>query len=216
MNKQHGLPHVEPQPEDLNMTEGPRYCYSCEYQAEDGYDLYAHTWSEHEEKQTSPNEITCNLCEETFGHINDLMKHKKIHHYEKVAICRMFASGYRSYGDTNCWFQHDQSDKDQELPTVKCSICDNEFKCKSELLRHRKQKHVTFVTQYNKNDQCTFGSKSCWFIHDDHEDVLESEHSNGGEKEQADVIQKVFEMLEIMTDRITKMEKQNKDKMETL
>ena len=38
---------------------------------------------------------------------------------------------------------------------------------------------------------------------------------DSGEKEQADVIQKVFEMLEIMTDRITKIEKQNKDKMKT-
>ena len=42
------LPDEQKQ-DELDMSEGPRYCDKCDYQAEDGYDLDAHSWSEHEE-----------------------------------------------------------------------------------------------------------------------------------------------------------------------
>ena len=35
--------------EDLDLSFGPRYCDKCGYEAEDGYPLDGHTWSEHED-----------------------------------------------------------------------------------------------------------------------------------------------------------------------
>ena len=47
-NKNHGWPQNT---DDLDMSEGPRSCNKCDYQAEDGYDLDAHTWSEHDDDE---------------------------------------------------------------------------------------------------------------------------------------------------------------------
>ena len=54
-------------------------------------------------------------------------------------------------------------------------------------------------------------SRYCWFIHENHE----SESINEGIKEGSGVLQKVFGMLEIMSERIMKIDKYNKEKMET-
>ena len=63
--------------------------------------------------------------------------------------------------------------------------------------------------------KCIFGSRYFWFIHEHHENVLENENIDEGIKEHSDVIQKVFEILGIMTERIMKIEKYNTEKMET-
>ena len=34
---------------DLDLSFGPRYCNKCGYEAEDGYQVDGHLWSEHEE-----------------------------------------------------------------------------------------------------------------------------------------------------------------------
>ena len=52
-----GLPNDQ-ELDELDMSEGPRYCVKCDYQAEDGYDLDAHTWSEHEEDASEIDDLT--------------------------------------------------------------------------------------------------------------------------------------------------------------
>ena len=60
---------------------------------------------------------------------------------------------------------------------------------------------------WNKeNGKCIFGSQDCWFKHEKSERALENENAT---KEQNEVIQKVFEMLEKMTERILKIENYN-------
>ena len=61
--------------------------------------------------------------------------------------------------------------------------------------------------------KCIFGSRYFWFIHEHH--VLENENIDESIKEHSDVIEKVFGMLEIMTERIMKIDKYNNEKMET-
>ena len=51
MGKHHGWPSDQ-KTEDMDIScssQGVRYCVLCDYEAEDMYDLEAHTWSEHEE-----------------------------------------------------------------------------------------------------------------------------------------------------------------------
>ena len=106
------------------MSEGPRYCNKCDYQAKDGYDLDAHTWSEHTDDDEEIEECSlesnhpsfgCNICEEKFVSKRDLMNHKKKQHYDRVAICWRFASANCSYADTDCCFNIVKLHKSQNL-----------------------------------------------------------------------------------------------------
>ena len=47
----------------LDTSTDPRNCNKCDYEAEDKYDLDAHTYHDHEEEMES---IGCNSCEKTF------------------------------------------------------------------------------------------------------------------------------------------------------
>ena len=223
LSENHGWPKDQT-PVDMDMSEGPRYCQTCDYEAEDGYQLDAHTWSEHDDDNVEDDSLVndahiigCNICEEKFGTIRDLMRHKKKQHCDRVAVCWKFESGNCIYGDTDCWFRHCQPEKDTESTTLKCNVCDKEFKCQTDLHRHRKKRHSQQVSKckHEKDGKCIFGSTYCWFIHENHENVFESENNDESIKEHSDVIQKVFGMLEIMTKRIMKIENYNTETMET-
>ena len=126
-NKQHGWPQNT---DNLDMSEGPRYCNKCDYQAKDGKNLDAHTWSEHTDDDEEIKECSlesnhhsfgCNIYEEKFDTKRDLMNHKKKQHYDRVAMCWRFAFAYCSYADTDCYFRHCQTAQVTESSTVNCS-----------------------------------------------------------------------------------------------
>ena len=130
-SKKHGWPQNR---DNLDMSEGPRYCNKCDYQAEDEYDLDAHTWSEHDDDDEEIEECSleinrysfgCNICEENFDTKRDLMNHKKKQHYDRVEMCWRFANC--SYADTDCWFRHYQTAQVTESSTVNCNLCDKEL-----------------------------------------------------------------------------------------
>ena len=56
-------------PVNFDTSEGPRYCNKCVYEAEDGYDLDAHTWLGHDDDvqedllENFKHIIGCNICE---------------------------------------------------------------------------------------------------------------------------------------------------------
>ena len=128
-------------------------------------------------------------------------------------MCWKFGSGDCIYGDTDCWFRHCQPEKDTESTTVSCKLCDKEFKCQTDLLRHRKKQHSHHVQKckHENYGKCIFGSRYCWFIHENHESEIIDESI----KDNSGVLQKVFGMLEVMTERIIKIEKYNTEEMET-
>ena len=84
LNKNHGWPDIiiqsdkpcEPKSDKMDISlisTDPRSCEKCGYEAEDMYDLDAHTWSEHDDDESNDelsereiNSIKCNFCEETF------------------------------------------------------------------------------------------------------------------------------------------------------
>ena len=118
------------------------------------------------------------------------MHHKKIEHSEKVATCWNFSTGKCDYADEECWFNHSSTQK------------------------HRKKEHKDLVVPCRNmlKGTCKFGKSKCWFNHDNLENSNESEENENSNKENNDVIQKIFEMMETMTERIVQMEESNLEK----
>ena len=56
--------------------------------------------------ENDDHSFDCNICEEKYDTIRDLMNHKKKQHWNTVVLCWKFASGDCSYADTDCWFQN--------------------------------------------------------------------------------------------------------------
>ena len=78
----------------------------------------------------------CNICKETFKTKNDMMKHKKKEHLEKVTVCWNFESDSCLFSEDLCWFIHSKSDLPQEKHI--CKFCGEIFKTKNDLQLHKK------------------------------------------------------------------------------
>ena len=230
MGKHHGWPSDE-QTEDMDISresQGVRYCVICDYEAEDFYDLEAHTWSEHEEVEKvdharrtlkdkendtesvkcvnihqNPHQndsmMGCKFCGENFETLSSLMKHKKRVHTEKVALCWNFSSGKCEFSDDSCWFSHSKDLK--VMDNFKCNICQHIFKTKSEVHYHQKREHVRSNPYCNKR-KCTYGAEKCWFQHTENEQQEDNLNKN------CEITSKLFGMMETFTNRIINLEKQ--------
>ena len=100
------------------------------------------------------------------------MKHKKLKHREKVAICLNYNANGCPFEDKKCWFLHMQSNED-----FKCNICDESFQTKSKFMNHRKNQHREMVQLCKNNEECVFKS-SCWFKHGIYEKHIRKEKSD--------------------------------------
>ena len=65
---------------------------------------------------------------------------------------------------------------------------------------------------YEQNNFCGHGKSNCYFIHKNLES--ESEKNDETNMEHNEVTEKLFKMLEKMTERIMKIEKENSNAME--
>ena len=157
MEENHGWSHDQSQ-EDLDSSEGVRYCKRCDYEAQDRYELDGHIWTEHEEDEEG--QIRCKFCGQKFANVANLMMHKKIKHREKIATCQNFIEGGCPFEDKRCWFLHIENNE-----TFKCNICKKTFPTKSQFMQHRKNQHNTMVQIFKNNDVCFYG-QSCWFRHE--------------------------------------------------
>ena len=79
--------------EDQDLSFGPRFCNMCDQEAEDGYQLDAHIWTEHEDDDQSTYIFHCVQCDKKCKMLKDLMTHKKKKHLENVSICWNFSNG---------------------------------------------------------------------------------------------------------------------------
>ena len=77
--------------------------------------------------------------------------------------------------------------------------------CQYKLLRHKKQEHGHLVEMCRnwENGKCVYESRNCLFRHEIGEKTIESDKSTN---EQNEVIEKLFRMLEKMTERILQIE----------
>lgn len=227
MGKHHGWPSDE-KSDDMDISresQGARYCVICDYEAEDFYDLEAHTWSEHEEvekvdhskrnleennKESAEcvsiqqvlhqNEglITCNFCGENFATQRSVMEHKKRVHTEKVALCWNFSSGKCEFSDDSCWFIHGKNSN--VMASFNCNICQHIFKTKNEMFYHQKHEHIKSTPKCKNKRTCIYGPEKCWFQHP------EDEHQDNNLNKNSEITSKLFDMMETFTNRILKIE----------
>ena len=119
------------------------------------------------------------------------------------------SSGQCGYGDNLCWFLHCESaDESLAAANIKCNFCEKEFQFRSQLLRHKKQKHWDSVSICRNEEQnnCKFGSKNCWFKHENEKIIKEHDEKYEEMKENNEVLERLFGMIEKMTERIVTME----------
>ena len=178
----------------LDNTEDPRNCNRCDYEAEDKYDLDAHRWTEHEDEEEDKS-IVCTFCDKIFTSLEHLMQHKKRKHTEKVSSCWKFVDGNCSFGDERCWFNHNTNSNN-----FKCTVCDEEFKTQSALMKHRKSQHADFIKTCKNVNACPY-KKDCWYKH---QEIENNEHENNDKN--ANIIQKLFEVVEKFTEKVTRLE----------
>ena len=148
-------------------------CEQCDHQATDKVLLDNHI------KRT--NEMSSMVCKgvgnKSFGinlntH-NELMDHRRDHHNSGNKICRYFKKGscfYQDGEEGECWYLHTQSKIQKSTETgehFSCSFCENSFKTKSEVMKHRIKQHEEEVPICNSIKEGTRCSKNirCWFRH---------------------------------------------------
>jgi hypothetical protein len=180
----------------------------CMASCQEELDFHLENDHDHEESEEpeSPDPNTCNICGKRNKNKGELLSHIKSRHPETVRTCKFFLQGRCDFPESVCWFMHTQTStasSPQTLKSYKCGICDKDFPCKSNFMKHRKREHEEFVPlcRDNTNGSCAHDSDSCWFKHN----AYSNESIN---MESSDMIKRLFEMMENFTERISEMEKQ--------
>ena len=137
------------------------------------------------------------------------MIHRKKYHIDRVNNCRDFSKGSCPFVDNVCWYKHDQTVNEGGIAVdkIKCNKCDKEFDNKPEFMKHKKQHHRQSVPAcVNKAEgNCVFGEDKCWFIHDETNKTDNKDEEN----ENKEVMERIFKMMETMTNQIMKIEERN-------
>ena len=159
---------IEKDSEELDLSFGPRYCKKCGHEAEDGYQLDAHHWSDHDDGD-DPNCFDCQRCDESFTTLKDLMTHKKKKHVENVDMCWHYLNGACPFGEY-CWFKHENESKESKneskIITIKCNICEKTFKERYSFMKHKIKEHEENieVCKLFQKGKCSY-HENCWFSH---------------------------------------------------
>lgn len=180
------------------------WCIECEYPAEDLYDLGEHMYEVHAEDNTE-YEVSCHHCGNFYKTKGDLMIHSKRAHPEKVKPCRNFLEGTCDFSDNDCWYKHDETER-KSPHSFTCSICKKVFKLRSDYMSHRKKKHIEIVPKCRSAETCHFGISNCWYNHSELNDSKEENMDISNEDNNKKILEKLFDMVEKMTERIVQLE----------
>ena len=129
------------------------------------------------------------------------MVHRKHYHEDKVGDCRSYSKGTCTYSRETCWWKHDKCFNEGEFS---CSYCEKTFVSRSDLMKHRKNKHIEEVESctYARNGSCHFSNQDCWFIHEENIPT----DKMGIKDQNEDIIEKLFTMMEKFSARLMKIE----------
>ena len=144
-----------------HRNDGDWNCNDCAYQTNSKDSLKLHLESTHHSSQLIPmpenQKFNCNLCESKFYNKMKLEEHKQRTH-KAFKPCKNLPNC--SYGQ-ECFFNHNKINRDMFL----CYECGIEEKTLSDLMIHRKNKHVVNDCLKYYANVCRFTSDVCWFNH---------------------------------------------------
>ena len=220
--------HVDKHHEEESAEEWN--CNNCPFQGNEAVELMNHLKETSHQPSSKVNKkklfkeykrcYTCNL--EVDGYVN-LMNHRTERHPSNRK-CRNFPDDKCEWGK-KCWYVHeedlmevDESFKSEE-PVHKCYICDEKFKTRDDLKKHRKKKHPQNVAVCEKfgSNKCFRNEETCWFHHKvlpvDVPDVTEKQVFFKAQKAPLppDHNQSVLEAIQKLTSKIEKLEKKVQD-----
>ena len=136
------------------------------------------------------------------------MKHRKDQHINNVAPFKNNVIGRCVYTAEMCWWNHN-TNQDNLNANIKCFICNESFKSKSDMMAHRKRSHASYIRKCMKfaQNNCSFQSNSCWYLHDED---METETTN--EDENTNTTEQVFRKASVnLKPPINKEKKQKID-----
>ena len=123
--------------------------------------------------------LKCRDCGEEFSAWWNLMHHRRDIHPENRRRCRNDLKGECQYtgdkGPNGCWWKHSNNstkrrDSDEGSKET-CNVCDEIFRTKSDVMFHKKNKHmdrVPFCKDF-KTGSCSF--PKCWYRHEGEKDT---------------------------------------------
>ena len=138
-------------------------CGDCDYVANCMHDFNDHTHSPEGFEDYDDTLFTCNFCDESFKTLSEVMKHKKDIHTSSVQHCKQYLESICFFGNS-CWFIHSESMRNSE-PSHGCNFCEEKFRTQNALRGHMKLLHLQFVPKCKSENDCKFGPRKCWFIH---------------------------------------------------
>ena len=108
------------------------------------------------------------------------------------------------FGDSRCWFLH----KNGTVKQFDCTLCGETFAVQAKLLEHRRVYHLNSVKTCRSllSGTCKYGKLKCWFNHNESGDVIETQDT---EKANAEVIERLFKLMENLTKQIVDIKENN-------
>ena len=137
-------------------------CMECEFQGTSITILNRHKNGKHKGEE---DVFRCNECDKQFGTNWNMMNHRSEEHGVKE-VCRYFREGRCNFGKT-CWYDHKEKTA-EEKDQIICYVCNQVFKTKNRMMRHRKENHRESVRNCN-SESCHYDSQTCWFNHKDND-----------------------------------------------
>ena len=113
-----------------------------------------------------------------------------------------------TYSNEDCWFNHSENPKACDTIDFNCTLCDKLFKRRAEFMKHRKINHRTNVSlcRDKMHGSCRYSGETCWFLHDSEKVMPEEENNDKQINYNQEVFDKLFVMIEKITERIVLME----------
>ena len=98
------------------------------------------------------------------------MNHRRDTHPERRRRCRNDLNGSCSYETNECWWKHKDSPQvatNLKEKTEECTICEEMFLTKSEVMMHKKSQHEESVPVCYKlkEGKCDYPPNRCWYRH---------------------------------------------------
>ena len=156
------------------QTEDQWNCDSCAFQANCATELMKHLKitghqpSKHvkDKRKLFEDYKQCYTCKMDFDGYYNLMDHRKnVHPSNKK--CRNYLKGECPFGE-KCWYVHEEKSNNESIfESFKCDLCKNNFKGRTNFMKHKKLIHPEYVSSCEKfrTGNCKRSEKDCWFLH---------------------------------------------------